>query len=444
MDSRRILGTAPPLGLILDTRSLEWLLESGDTAAQTLLSYRITPHFEYTRTPVSCRYQDLQLVDPYRVSDGQSDSGRSVTVNTREGCTTSALTCGIRALTALSAKLGEDPPNGTDEGHAAFLPLIAGALNRFGRTYLAVTADDRLLRERAWLESHIPGVPINIVTVQEAMEIMDLFAKSLGKYHVAANSYSNKGLWYWYSLRSRVPHYQVEDGILSSLAIRLTSVLMAIDEMGKQYYLGVNNDTMRDTLYHFYYFVMLASGTLDSLATKANEQYRLGFDEHLQRVSLKPDTGKDFLRALREKNGDLRTFVNRHVDFIKLVFLLRDGIVHSHLPQETSYHWTDRDGVFLANFLWLGEEAKRLAESCGDAPRPFDRISEWGLLGFAGDVFVEPFHFGKQAGDMLARFVDGYLGLIGLSDWVNETGDSPSADMFRAELRSFRSNRIGF
>ena len=50
------------------------------------------------------------------------------------------------------------------------------------KTSIFVTEDTEILENRTWFLQHIPGEPMIIVTVQEALEIMDLFAKNLGNY----------------------------------------------------------------------------------------------------------------------------------------------------------------------------------------------------------------------------------------------------------------------
>jgi hypothetical protein len=56
------------------------------------------------------------------------------------------------------------------------------------------------------------------------------------------------------------------NSILDGFSQRFCFLLMSIDEMGFQYYRGVNNVTMDDMLYHFNYFILLITGIYDSLA----------------------------------------------------------------------------------------------------------------------------------------------------------------------------------
>ncbi len=73
------------------------------------------------------------------------------------------------------------------------LVFIQAVLNNHDGRNLLVTADDLLPRKRLWYESHFPGGRLNIVTTQEAIEIMDLVAKSKGKYIISASPPSQQG-----------------------------------------------------------------------------------------------------------------------------------------------------------------------------------------------------------------------------------------------------------
>lgn len=447
MDSRPLLLAEAPLGVLLDSTGLQPLLECGDSAATRLLSYRDSTCFEYIRTPGQPKHTAIESVRQYRLNGQEGDSRRSVTFETNQGELICGFSCQADVVDVLAMKLGYLGIGKTDREDMAresCVPLIAGSLNRSGRAFLLVTGNKHLLRERMWLEAHIPGAPINVSTPEEAVEVMDLFAKRQGKFHVASNFCCNKGHWYWLSLRSRLPHYQAGDGVLGSLGTRLVNLLMAIDEIGTQYFLGMDNDTMRGALYHFHYFVVLACGALDNLALEANDKYRLGFEASPHRISLRNDVGKDFLRALRDRNAELLHFVRAHIDLIKLIFFMRNEIIHHNLPRETGYEETTPGREFKANFLWLDAEIEAHARACGDTPRVHDRFSEWGMYEMGRDVLLEPYHFAKSAAADLLAFVDGYLRLLGLPNWIDSDEGSDVADSLRREIKVFRDCRLGY
>ena len=59
-------------------------------------------------------------------------------------------------------------------------------------TFVAhTTGNEVLLNNRIWFECHFPGRPLNIATVEETKEIMDLFAKYQNRYYISSNSLTN-------------------------------------------------------------------------------------------------------------------------------------------------------------------------------------------------------------------------------------------------------------
>ena len=107
---------------------------------------------------------------------------------------------------------------------------------------------------------------MGIVMFDEAKEIVDLFLKYHRKYHILNNFTCNKGYWYLLSFRSKIKHCHFGVATLNAFARRFIYLLMSLDEVGLQYYSGVNNDTMDNTLYHFNYFISLVTGVFDSFA----------------------------------------------------------------------------------------------------------------------------------------------------------------------------------
>jgi hypothetical protein len=158
--------------------------------------------------------------------------------------------------------------------------FIQAVFNSSEKSNIYITNDKLLLKNRLWFESHSPNCPsatcpLNIMSVEEAALFIDLFFKKNEKYFASSRYALNKGLWYWFSMRLKLAHYNVGtptlgDPMIDALADRFYYALMALDEMGIQYFLGSNNDTMDDTLYHFNYLITLITGIFDNLALKTN------------------------------------------------------------------------------------------------------------------------------------------------------------------------------
>ena len=323
---------------------------------------------------------------------------------------------------------------------------------------LFVTADGALLRRRLWFESHIPGGRLNIVTLDEALEIMDLFAKRKGKYYVSSYLTANKGLWYWYSFRDKVPHYNVPvpepsartsieainaRHIMEAFATRLVFLLVSVDEMGMQYYSGVNNDTMDTTMYHFNYFVALMSGIFDSLAIQAKNSLRLRFegDNIPSRISLSQRAGREYLRALRQSNLALRRHINTNVDLINMTYLLRESTIHAEGFRTSAFEFNSNDARWRANFLRVPSEVPEMAIRCGDRALPLDPFSEWGVYLHASGPWLSPYHFAKAAAKRLTKFSDTFLEILGFPNFIQSL--EPSAQ-FRRDIETFARDKLGW
>jgi hypothetical protein len=129
----------------------------------------------------------------------------------------------------------EEAPT-TEELDAVTLILIWAAY-KLKHNGILVTENPKLLENRLSFERRDTEQLLNIVNVSEALEIMDIFAKSKGFYLIKGPQGVNNGLWYFVSFRSKVPHYHVlSSETLDAFSMRFTQLLRSIDEMGLQYY----------------------------------------------------------------------------------------------------------------------------------------------------------------------------------------------------------------
>lgn len=446
MDSRRIICKDSRLGILIDSRSLDKLLASGNDRAKTLLSYRIAKHFQFVRSPLETDHEELMAIPELLLAVDEDGNWATAEIKTDEDEIMFGFPCRMDVVEHVARILYGKESVARTEREAGTLAFVEAALNRGTDTFLLVTDNEALLTKRLWLELHIPGSQLNIVTVEEAREVLDLFAKHHGKYHTCPNGFCNKGHWYWLSFRSKIPHYNVQEGILTGLANRFINILMSIDEMGKQFYQGVNNDTMRNTLYHFYYFITLLTGAFDSLAIKTKEQYQLSFqgDNIPSQTTLNPYPGRQFLRAIRDKHQKLHDFIDHYVQFRKLVYRLRESVIHREMPLETTFYLTGSEGSWKANFIHVDAEVVAFIRGCGDSDRAYDPFSEWGVYKSRKDFFLEPLYFSKSAGKVLSQFVDGYLKLLGFNNFVEQSPNTRTARAFIGSLRAFSSNRLGY
>jgi len=275
------------------------------------------------------------------------------------------------------------------------------------------------------------------MSVEEALLFLDLFFKKNEKYSASSRYHLNKGYWYWLSMRLKLPHYNVGDPFINALANRLYYALMALDEMGIQFYLGVNNDTMDNTLYHFNYLISLMTGIFDNLALKTNIQLGINFVDK-RKVSINNNGGREFLREIRGKNPNIRYHINAHVEFINLIYLFRELVVHREGLSKT---WFESES-WEANFIEVTDEIKQKLKFCGDRNSEYDPFTKWGFYQLHSELFLDPYNFSINAIKILIEFVDKYLELLGYSSFIDL--QKQKTEDFTDSLNVFEKYHLGF
>ncbi len=366
MDSRPIINNNfEKLGVFLDSHCFDYLLSNSEKDAETILNYRFSEPFEFIRSPLATDKEKLKEVVQYNKI---IENDNMMTIEVIRGDTHSTMYSGCRVESIIEitkAIFNKENPD-DEEVSTVTLIFVQATLKKRNVQSIFVTDNNILLKNRLWFESHFPGCSLNIVTLKEAIEIMGLFSRYRGKFHILGNYYcKNKGDWYCLLFSTKVPYFHVDeylfswdevprndsvrlieylkqefdiswvetakiekidnvgiirvtteknylslglnnektmvnlkiddgrsaefmaksengrlniyvvDKILDAFSSRFVFLLMALDEMGFQYYQGVDNDTMDNTLYHFNYFISLITGIFDSLAIRTKNQYNL-------------------------------------------------------------------------------------------------------------------------------------------------------------------------
>jgi hypothetical protein len=414
--------------ILIDTAYFNALLSSKNTIAQAFLEYRTCNRLEFIRTPGETIFESLQKI-PYYEYDEDDSFGIKVLSDKSE----SKIRFGYRKDDIESAGqfLYEKESLTRNDENSLTKVFIWAAITRNSNNNLFITEDRKILKKRSWFESNFPGRPLGITIFDEAREVIDLFLKHNHQYHVLSHFSCNKGGWYLLSFRSKIKHFHFGIPILDAFARRFTYILMSLDQIGIQYYLGVNNDTIDDKLYYFNYFVVLLTGIFDSLAIYTKDKYGLEFESAPQKVTLNPNSGKEFLILLREKNPQLRELVKNNSQFIKLVYELREVIIHRDMFAKVS------------NFIEVADNIVHLVRHCKDKPQKYEEISEWGLYQMQDTFFLEPYHFAKAAIRNLVNFSDSYLELLGFGNFVDELKQNEPQSNFAQEIETFEIYKLG-
>lgn len=535
MDSRPLLNNNfEKLGVFLDSHCFDYLLSNSEKDSETILKYRFSEPFEFIRSPLATDKEELKEVVQYnKIVENEN----MMTIEVIRGDTHSTMYSGYRIESIIEitkAIFNKENPN-DEEVNTVTLIFVQATLKRRDVQSIFVTDDDILLKNRFWFESHFPGRPLNIVTLKEAMEIMGLFSRYRGKFHILGNYFCNKGYWYWLLFRTKVPYFHVgeylfswdevpgndsgrlieylkqefdigwvetakiekidnvriirvtteknylslglnnektmvnlkiDDGrsaefmtksengklniyvgdkILDAFSSRFVFLLMALDEMGFQYYQGVNNDTMENTLYHFNYFISLITGIFDSLAIRTKDQYHLRFDRDdiLSKTSLSNDSGKDFLKEIRKANPNLHKHIANYVNFRNLVYKLRNLILHREGPSKSGFKYEDRDEKWEANFINITKLELQYINGLNNVDEKYQNTTSWGVYELHDNIFLDPYIFSKKATSTLIEFSNKYLQLLNFNKFIQDLISKNLYNSFCKDCEIFNKGYLG-
>lgn len=429
--SRDIFSNRKVLRIIIDSESFNRLLNNRDIIAYKILKYSSCPLFDFLRTPFKTENKELiKIPELHAHSYGDNISERDIE-------------CICKEIFKKCDK--QDLQTTTTIFNLAF---------PFDHRDLFITNNKVLLKKRLWLESRFSYKKPCIITIEEAREIMDLFLKYNKKYLIAPNFSVNEGYWYLLFFRTLVPYFNYSGSILNSFANRFIYLLKSVDLIGFQYYLGVSNDTFDNMIYYFNYAIVLITGIFDSLAIETKNKYNLKFskDDIPSRTSLNPRAGKDFLKALEEKNPELHTHVRKYLNFINVIYKLREKIIHREMIDKITVFYKDYNDEWQNNLIKIDNGIHSLIMSLNDKKKKYDPFTQWGLYKVNYKVkgkdeteyFLEPFNFIKMSTKTLAYFSNNFLKLLGYNNFVKTIEAKKQKSDFIQQLKIFKKYSLAY
>lgn len=444
MDSRPLINkNSEKLCVFLDSNCFDGLLSNSEKDAETILKYRFSEPFEFIKSPIATDKEELKEVIQY---NKKIENDNMMTIEVTRGDTQSTMSgYSVKSIMEITKVIfNKENPN-DEEVNTVTLIFVQATLKERNMQNIFVTDNDILLKNRLWFESHFPGCPLNIVTLNEAMEIMGLFSRYWGKFHILGNYFCNKGYWYWLLFRTKVPYFHVGDKILDAFSSRFVFLLTALDEMGFQYYHGVNNDTMKNTLYHFNYFISLISGIFDSLAIRTKSQYTLKFNgEHIpSRTSLSKDSGKEFLKEIKKANLDLYNHIINYTNFIKLIYQLRELVLHREGLLKSGFEYKDKDKKWKANFIKITKLELQYIKGLNNVDEKYQNTTSWGVYELQDNLFLDPYIFSKKATSTLIEFSNKYLQLLNFNNFIQDLISKDLYNSFCKNCEIFNKGYLG-
>ena len=436
-EKRVILTQKGKLRILIDSESLDEFLSAESESAKKLLKYSKyagAQLFDFIRSPFDTKHPELQKVVEFRKRyDKNNDLTEIVKDDSRSRIVVRDKMDDIK-ITA--NKVYGKGSLTKSEKESVLLVFIQEILYRLTTTDLLITNNEIIVKNRLWFESHFPGSPVNIMTTDEALQFLDLFAKYKETYYISSNFTCKRGLWYLYSFKTKVSNFQlpwssvvygtpIMNGldILQAFSNRFIDLLRAIDEIGFEYYKGVNNDTMDGMVYHLNYFITLVTGLFDNLALLSLSYYPLQVKgvnsrqkDRMFKISLR---NKDFLKALKEKNQDLHDFIKNNKNFIELFYPFREEIIHRSGLKKAGFKYTGDDVNWEMNIIRLSEDVANTIEVF-DGESEYEVITRWGIYKSNSEYFLEPFHFVKAATENLIEFCNKYLELLAFNQLLEK------------------------
>lgn len=441
MDSRPILKDAKKIRVYIDSNTFNELLNQDDRLAIAILKHYNSDYLRFVRSPLETTYDELRNIVEYELIFGDNSEIKTIKITQKEHQEDITFGYKMKDIQSIAQKIYGKKRINEDKLKRIITVFIQAIFNKYDKFNIYITNDDILLKNRLWFESNHPGYALNIMSVEEASVFLDLFFKKNGEYHASSEHYLNKGYWYWLSVRLKIPHYNGGHNMIDALAYRLYYALMALDEIGIQHYLGVNNDTMNNALYHFNYLISLITGIFDNLALKTNTYLGINF-LNFREVSLSNRSGKKFLGEVREKTPHIRDHIHSYVNFINLIYSFRERVIHREGLSKTSFGYQSKDAKWKANFIRISKQTKEDIKHCGDMDSKYDPFSKWGIYKIQTELFLDPYHFSIQAITTLIKFVDKYLELLNYPLFI-ETQKQKDNDFTRT-LEVFEKYHLGF
>ncbi|MCL2643304.1 MAG: hypothetical protein FWD52_07325 [Candidatus Bathyarchaeota archaeon] len=444
MNSKDLLTKTRNIKILIDTKSFTPLITQGNRTAQAILEHNGSDFFEFIRTPFSFTppLESLQKVPELKYVTTDDGWINELLLKTNTYDARISFDYRLEDVLRTAQKIFEHTEITEQQLERLLIVLIQTTFSRHNNetVHILVTNDHNLLKKRTCFEVHLHEDSLNIMTVEDTSIFLDLFLKYQKKYRISAHYGLNKWHWYLLSARLKLPHYNnVGDPMIDALFQRVTFVLMSIDEIGFQFYMGTNKDTMANMSYHFNYLISLLTGIFDNLALKTNTQLEINCHD-LRKVCINNNNGKEFLKAVREKNPIIRNHICKYMKFINLIYEFRELVVHREGLE--MIHFENPNAHWQTSFITVTSDVRTRLNDLRDRTSKFDPFTEWGFYQLHGDPLLEPYRFALMATRQLLDFVDTYLKLLGFQSFIESA--KKENNEFTNTLLRFEKGHLGF
>ncbi|MGI0016565.1 MAG: hypothetical protein ACREBU_24345, partial [Nitrososphaera sp.] len=188
----------------MDTEAFNAMSGSHEADPSLILNYQILGSLEIIRTPYDPAFQSLKKVPHYREQIDETGNISAIEYELNDLHFLRAFRYKNEDIATVGKHLLSKTAIPENELKQIILAFIQAVLQEDDYASIFITDKKILLKNRLWFESHFPGFQINIVTFDEAKEIIDLFLKYRGTYYLASNDICDKGYFYLLSFRTKI------------------------------------------------------------------------------------------------------------------------------------------------------------------------------------------------------------------------------------------------
>lgn len=429
LKSKRILSYGV-LHILIDSKSLLQSYQD-DSKSINFLRYQYEECFNMKRTPVLTGVPEIDSIPTFEnVIDLIANSGL---IRYTEGHSSfqTLITNNITEIEERHQMIFDKLVITDDSWRRIWNVFVHAHLSHDTVSNIYITSDDELLKNRDHFEEHHMGYrSVNILSIEEGKEVMDVFAKNLGFCFLQTKTKDSFRNYYKMAVRLILPHYpeptlqeliSPKPTALDTLGTRFAYLLNCVDKMGINYYRGLNDDTSINSHFYFNYFIMLVTGIFDSLALYTEKKHKIciGKTRMASQITLKKSKNNKFRNKIKTPNQKLYYHIVANDTFIDLIYIFRDPIIHRDFQTLLTFH--EHNGIMKDSMMEIDSDIVEHLLQLGDKKSQYDKYSEWGHVNDMIYDYLSLYIFSKKATLSLINFVDGYLEKLGFEDFFTRS-----------------------
>jgi hypothetical protein len=248
--NKKLLGNSEIIKILVDSESIDNALHDGNEDVKRILKYFKSNFLNVIRSPFPTSFKELQLIPEFIENYDEKGNLREIEIINDSKRSKMLADHDSNYIKRVGQILFDKKSLNEHEINALNLFFVHATMNKFNRenTCILLTNNEFLLKNRLELYKHVNYISkgikehLDIVTVNEAREIIGLFLRYHHEYLLSSYYRCNRGLWYWYLFRSKILNFHVgaliDEPFLDAFSTRFVYLLRSVDEIGFHFIKG--------------------------------------------------------------------------------------------------------------------------------------------------------------------------------------------------------------